>query len=69
MISPKIIICAIAMALVLYFSFDISVYGYDSSAYERIGSLLAYIITGTVLYYIFLRILGIRLNTFKLWKY
>ena len=65
-ISLKIIICALAMALVLYFSFDVSVFEDNSSAYERIGLLAAYIITGAVLYYIFLRILGVRLNTFKL---
>ena len=66
MTSLKIIICSLAMATVLFFSFDISVFEDDSSAYERIGSLLAYIIIGTILYYIFLRILGVRLNTFKL---
>ena len=66
MTSLKIIICSLAMAIVLFFSFDISVFEDDLSAYERIGSLLAYIIIGAILYYIFLRILGVRLNTFKL---
>ena len=66
MFSLKIIICAIAMTLALYLGFDVSVFGYDSSVYERIGSLIAYIVTGAVLYYVFLRMLGVRLNTFKL---
>ena len=66
MVSLKIIISAIAMGLVIYLSFDVSIFGDDSSPYERISSLLAYIITGAVVYYIFLRLFGVRLSTFKI---
>ena len=53
MVSLKIIISAIAMGLVIYLSFDVSIFGDDLSSYARIGSLLAYIITGAIVYYIF----------------
>ena len=66
MVSLKIIISAIAMGLVIYLSFDVSVFGDDSSPYERIGSLLAYIITGAIVYYVFLRLFGVRLSKFKI---
>ena len=66
MISLKIIISAIAMGLVIYLSFDVSTFGDDLSPFERIGSLLAYVITGAVVYYVFLRLFSIRLSTFKI---
>ena len=66
MVSLKIIISAIAMGLVIYLSFDVSIFEDDLSPYERIGSLLAYIITGTILYYVFLRLFGVRLGKFKI---
>ena len=66
MVSLKIIISAIAMGLVICLGFDISIFEDDLSPYERIGSLLAYIITGTILYYVFLRLFGVRLSTFKI---
>ena len=66
MVSLKIIISAIAMGLVIYLSFDVSVFGDDSSPYKRIGSLLAYIVTGAIVYYTFLRLFGVRLSTFKI---
>ena len=46
--------------------FDVSVFGDDLSPFERIGSLLAYIITGAIVYYVFLRLFGVRLSTFKI---
>ena len=66
MVSLKIIISAIAMGLVIYLSFDVSTFEDDSSPYERIGSLLAYIITGAIVYYVFLRLFGVRLSKFKI---
>ena len=66
MVSLKIIISAIAMGLVIYLSFDVSTFGDDLSPFDRIGSLLVYITTGAVVYYIFLRLFGIRLSTFKI---
>ena len=66
MVSLKIIISAIAMGLVIYLSFDVSTFGDDLSPYERIGSLSAYIITGAIVYYVFLRLFGVRLSKFKI---
>ena len=66
MVSLKIIISAIAMGLVIYLGFNVSIFGDDLSPFERIGSLLAYIITGAIAYYVFLRLLGVRLSTFKI---
>ena len=65
-ISLKIIISAIAMGIVICLSFDVSIFEDDLNPYERIGSLLAYIITGAIAYYVFLRLFGVRLSTFKI---
>ena len=66
MVSLKIILSAIAMGLVIYLSFDVSTFGDDLSPYKRIGSLLAYILTGAIVYYVFLRLFGVRLSKFKI---
>ena len=66
MVSLKIIISAIAMGLVIYLSFDVSIFGDDLSPHERVTSLLAYIITGAIVYYAFLRLFGVRLSKFKI---
>ena len=54
------------MVLVIYLSFDVSTFGDDLSPYKRIGSLLAYILTGAIVYYVFLRLFGVRLSKFKI---
>ena len=66
MISLKIIICALAMVLVLILSFDLSVFRDSLSVFERISSLFVYIMTGAIVYYLFLRVFGVKLSTFKL---
>ena len=66
MVSLKIIISAVAMGLVIYLSFDVSIFGDDLSPHETVASLLAYIITGAIVYYVFLRLFGVRLSKFKI---
>ena len=66
MVSFKIIISSVIMALILFFYLNPSEVTDELTAYMRISYLIFYIVIGAVVYYASLRLLGLKLRNFKL---